>query len=162
MKHYYPAIFRPKGEPLKGYDIRVPDVAGCLTTGDDIGECMEMAQDALGVMFEGVAEKDYPAPAQAVDIDLSEYPAGSFVSYVCFDKEAYDERVKQNERAAILNAENPIRELLNRRRMKIKELADMLEMPYRTLQDNALGKSKMPRWVLKLVVDKVLNTSSNA
>ena len=90
------------------------------------------------------------------------YPAGSFVSCVCFDKEAYDESVKQNERAAILNAENPIRELLNRRRMKIKELSDLLGASYRTIQDNAPGKSKMPRRVLKLVVDKVLNTSSNA
>lgn len=158
MKHYYAAIFRPKEEPLEGYDLNIPDVEGCLTTGDDVAECMAMAQDALGVMLEGVAEEDYPAPAKLADIDISEYPAGSFVSYVCFDKEAYDESVKQNERAAILNAQNPVRELLDRRHLKIKELSDMLEIPYRTLQDNALGRSQMPRWALKLLVDKVLNS----
>ena len=145
-----------EGEGLPGYTLRFPDMKGCFTMGDDIAECMAMAQDAIGLMLEDVAEADYPAPSKLTDIDISAYPQGSFVSYVCFDKEAYDESVKLSEREAILNADNPIRELLNRRHMKIKQLADLLDMPYRTAQDNALGKSKMPRWALKLVLDKVL------
>lgn len=155
MKHYYPAIFRLKGEGLPGYTLRLPDIPGCLTMGDDIAECMEMAQDAIGVMLEGVAESDYPKPSKPNDLDLSEYPQDSFVSYVCFDKELYDAAL--GEREAILRAENPIRELLNRRNMKIKQLSDLLSCPYRTCQDWSLGKSRPADWVLNLILDKVLD-----
>lgn len=153
MKHYYPAVFAPGVECL---EVIIPFV-GCFTQGNDIAECMAMAQDALGVMFEGVEEKDYPVPRPIADIDLSDYPAGSFVSYVCFDKEAYDESVKLSEREAILKADNPIRELLNRRHMKIKELSDLLQAPYRTVQDWSLKNSQPPAWALNLILDKVLN-----
>ena len=90
MKYYYPAIFSPKGSGLEGYTLEFPDIPGCLTMGDDISECMWMAQDAIGLTLDDVDEKDYPVPSQIVDIDLSDYPEGSFVSYVCFDKEKYD------------------------------------------------------------------------
>lgn len=153
MKHYYPAVFMPG---VECYEVIMPHIS-CFTQGTDIAECMAMAQDAIGVMFKDVAEADYPAPCKLTDIDISAYPAGSFVTYVCFDKEAYEESVKLNEREAILNADNPIRELLDRRHMKIKQLADLLQASYRTVQDWSLGKSKPPAWCLKLIVDKVLD-----
>lgn len=153
MKHYYPAVFMPG---VECYEVIMPHI-NCFTQGTDIAECMAMAQDAIGVMFKDVAEADYPAPSKLTDIDISAYPAGSFVTYVCFDKEAYEESVKLNEREAILNADNPIRELLDRRHMKIKQLADLLQASYRTVQDWSLGKSKPPAWCLKLIVDKVLD-----
>lgn len=90
MKYYYPAIFCPAGEDIGGYELEFPDIPGCFTCGDDIPECMWMAQDALGLMLEDYEDKGYPAPSNVTDIDLSDYPAGSFVSYVCFDKEKYD------------------------------------------------------------------------
>ena len=92
MKYYYPAIFSPKGSGLKGYTLRFPDMQGCFTMGDDINECMWMAQDAIGLMLDDVEEKDYPEPSQIIDIDLKNFdcPEGSFVSYVCFDKGEYD------------------------------------------------------------------------
>lgn len=150
MKYYYPAIFRPKSHIPEGYDLNVVDIEGCLTHGDDIAECMEMAQDAIAVMLEDVSEKDYPVPSDIKDVDISAYPAGSFVSYVCFDSSL-------STRAAILNADNPIKELLTRRNLKPKQFSEMLNCPYRTCQDWALGKSKPPRWVLNLILDKVLD-----
>lgn len=90
MKYYYPAIFSPKGSGLKGYTLKFPDIPGCFTMGDDIPECMWMAQDALGLMLEDYEDKGYPTPSNVLDIDLSDCPKGSFVSYVCFDKEKYD------------------------------------------------------------------------
>ena len=97
MKYYYPAIFSPKGSGLEGYTLEFPDIPGCFTMGDDIDECMWMAQDAIGLMLDDVAEKDYPKPSHILDIDLSKYdrPEGSFVSFVCFDKEKYDADNKQ-------------------------------------------------------------------
>ena len=153
MKHYYPAVFAPG---VDCYEVIIPFV-GCFTQGNDIAECMEMAQDALGVMLEGVAEKDYPEPRKITDIDLSTYPEGSFVSFVCFDKELYDQTLKLNERKAIEQANNPIRELLNRRHMKIKDLSDLLQCPYRTAQEWSSGNAKPPAWALKLILDKVLD-----
>lgn len=147
MKYYYPAIFRPKAHNPEGYDLRVVDVDGCLTHGDSIPECMEMAQDAIAVMLEDVPAKDYPVPSKLLDVDISNYPTGSFVAYVCFDENV-------SARNAILNADNPIKELLNRRGLKIKQLSDSLDCPYRTVQDWAAGKSNPPRWVLNLIVDK--------
>ena len=88
MKHYYPAVFEPAEEG--GYCLTVPDVAGCVTQGDDLDEAMYMAHDAIGTMLEDVAEADYPAASAVNDIDLSGYEAGAFVSLVCFDKEKWD------------------------------------------------------------------------
>ena len=92
MKYYYPAIFCPAGEDIGGYELEFPDIPGCFTCGDDINECMWMAQDAIGLMLDDVEEKDYPEPSHILDIDLKNYdcPKGSFLSYVCFDKEKYD------------------------------------------------------------------------
>lgn len=153
MKYYYPAIFRPKPHNSDGYDVKVVDIGGCLTHGDDVAECMWMAQDAIGIMLEGVAEADYPVPSKIPDVSC---PAGSFVSFVCFDKTLYDETSKARVRRAVLSADNPIKELLERRRLKIKELADALGAPYRTVQDWSAGVSKPPAWVLNLILDRVL------
>ena len=90
MKYYYPAIFEPKGDGLKGYTLEFPDIPGCFTMGDDMDQCLWMAQHAIGIMLDDVEEKNYPAPSEVGDIDLSDSPAGSFVSLVCFDKEEYD------------------------------------------------------------------------
>ena len=147
MKIYYPAVFMPG---VECYELEFPDIKGCFTQGDDVAECMTMAQKAIEFMLEDVAERDYPVPSDIKDIDISAYPAGSFVSYVCFDSSL-------STRAAILNADNPIKELLTRRNLKPKQFSEMLACPYRTCQDWALGKSKPPRWVLNLILDKVLD-----
>ena len=88
MKYYYPAVFEPVEEG--GYVLEVPDVRGCVTQGDDINEAMFMAHDAIGTMLDDVDEKDYPKPSLITDISLSGYEPGSFVSYVCFDKDLWD------------------------------------------------------------------------
>ena len=90
MKYYYPAVFCPSGEGITGYELFFPDFPSCFSCGNDIAECMWMAQDALGLMLEDY--EVYPEPSNILDIDLSNYdcPEGSFVSYVCFDKEKYD------------------------------------------------------------------------
>ncbi len=144
MKYYYPAIFAPKGEGLEGYTLRFPDIPGCFTMGDDIDECLWMAQRAIGLMLDDVDEKNYPAPSEIGDIDLSEYPEGSFVSIVCFDKEKYDADTK-----------NPIKAASEYTGLNIKELSDILHAPYRTVQKWISGKTRPKPWVERLVVEKI-------
>lgn len=144
MKHYYPVIFCPSGEGIKGYEIIVPDIPGCFTCGDDMDECHWMAQDAIGLMLEDVDEKDYPAPSEVGDIDLSDCPAGSFVSLVCFDKEKYDADIK-----------NPIKAASERAGLNIKQTAELLGAPYRTVQNWINGTRTQPSWLVRLVVKEI-------
>ena len=47
MKLIYPAIFTPYDEDgEKGYVVVFPDLPGCSTGGDSLGEALEMAEDA--------------------------------------------------------------------------------------------------------------------
>ena len=80
MKIYYPAVFMPG---VGCYELEFPDIKGCFTQGDTINECMEMAQKAISFMLEGA--QNFPVPRKITDVDLSDYPKGSFVSYVCFE-----------------------------------------------------------------------------
>ena len=146
MKHYYPAIFSPKGSGLEGYELEFPDVPGCFTMGDDIDECHWMAQDALGLMLDGIDEKDYPVPSNVNDVDLSDSPEGSFVSLVCFDKEKYDAAVK-----------NPIKAAGRRVGLNAKQTAKLLGAPYRTVKSWFKGTRQPPPWIERLVVEKIQN-----
>ena len=56
---------------------------------DDLDECMCTAHEAVDCMLESCDEKDYPAPSNVTDIDISDYPEGSFVNIVEFDTEKY-------------------------------------------------------------------------
>ncbi len=143
MKHYYPAIF----EPTEGvYVITVPDVKGCITqgNGDDMSDCMYMAQDAIGTMLDELDEKDYPKPSKLEDIDISDCLPHSFVQYVTFDREAWYREV------------NPIKAAREAAGLTIKALADLLEAPYKTVQNWDNGSRKAPKWLQKLVVEKIV------
>lgn len=53
---FYPAVFHREDA---GFSVTVPDIDGCFTQGDTMDEAIEMAQDAIGLLLEGVSE--YPA-----------------------------------------------------------------------------------------------------
>ena len=147
MKYYYPAIFSPKGSGLEGYTLEFPDIPGCFTCGDDMDECHWMAQDAIGLMLEDVDEKDYPAPSEVSDIDLSDCPAGSFVSFVCFDKEKYDADCK-----------NPIKAASEHVGFDAKQLSEFLGAPYRTVKSWLNGTRQPAPWIERLIVEKIQNS----
>ena len=147
MKHYYPAIFRPKSNNPEGFDLIVPDIPGCFTHGDNMAECMWMAHEAVGCMLEDVEEKDYPKPSAIADVDITAYPAGSFVSLVCFDKEKYD-----------ADSKNPIESASSRVGLNIKQTAKLLGAPYRTVQNWFNGSHRPAPWVERLVVEKIYNS----
>ena len=85
-KYFYPVIFQPEDE---GFSAFVPDMPGCMTQGDTMEETLDMLQDAMGLMLEDVAEKDYPQPSKPQSIKVN---GGQFVMMAAFDKLAYDRK----------------------------------------------------------------------
>ena len=61
MKYVYPAVFH--AEPEGGYTIFFPDIEGCLSQGETIQECCEMAEDALTLMRWDMEENHISAPS---------------------------------------------------------------------------------------------------
>ena len=88
-KLVYPAIFTP--DENGGYTVEVPDLPGCVTEGDDLGESIAMAEDAASGWILGELEEgnDFPAPSSLVDIVVTE---GSFTSLISLDIDAYSEK----------------------------------------------------------------------
>ena len=92
MKYAYPAIFTPVQEG--GYDVRIPDLPGCGTCGDDMADAIFMAEDAASMWLcdaENNAES-IPVPSPS----LSACPP-QVVSYIMADTDEY--RRKNDNRA---------------------------------------------------------------
>ena len=56
---------------------------------------------------------------------------------------------------AVSNESNELNDARIKAGLSIKALAEFLNAPYSTIQDSCSGKHKMPRWVEKLVVEKL-------
>lgn len=93
MKYVYPAIFTPlsSGE----YDVRVPDLPGCITCGNDLADAIEMAQDAVAMWLCDAEDnnEDIPHPSEKIDIDPPK-----FVSLVIADTLEYR---RENDNKAV-------------------------------------------------------------
>ena len=63
MRYVYPCVLTP--EEGGGFFVRFPDVPGALTCGDDRGEALLMAEDALAVALAGYVQqqRDIPLPS---------------------------------------------------------------------------------------------------
>lgn len=84
MVQVYPAIIH---EEEGGYWIEFPDLRGCQTQGDTMGELMEMAQEALGLYLASLEENGQaiPAPSNISDISAKEGPT----TYISTDMNKY-------------------------------------------------------------------------
>ena len=60
MRYAYPCILTPEVEG--GFFVQFPDVPGALTCGDDQAEALEMAEDALIVIFCAYVDNDEDLP----------------------------------------------------------------------------------------------------
>lgn len=138
MKYYYPVIFFPDGD---SFGVVVPDLDGCFSRGDDLTQAMYWAQPAIGTWLDGVDEKDYPCPSNPGEIDTSDYPC-AIVNVIEFDPEKWQASL------------NPIRRAQIAAGLSIKELADLLGAPYRTIQDWVYGTHKPPAWLTRLIVER--------
>lgn len=142
MKIYYPVIFFPDetASGAKTFGAVVPDLQGCLTQGDDLTDAMFWVVDAIGTWLDGLDEKDYPAPSKVSDIDLSDYPDDSIVNVIEFDSEKYFHTIRYEARKAGLN---------------IKQTADILGAPYRTVQNWFNGTRQPAPWLERLIVKEI-------
>ena len=143
-KYYYPVIFFPDetASGKKSFGAVVPDLQGCLTQGEDLSDAMFWVVDAMGTWLDGLDEKDYPAPSNVADVNLSDYPEGSIVNIIEFDTEKYFHTVRYVAKKAGFN---------------IKQTAELLGAPYRTVQNWFNGTSRPLPWVERLVVEKIQN-----
>ena len=93
MKYAYGAIFTPLEEG--GYDVKVPDLPGCRTCGDDLADAIFMAaEDAVAMWLWDAENKAEPIPAAR---PLPSVSAPQFANYVLADTDEY--RRKNDNRA---------------------------------------------------------------
>lgn len=93
MKYVFPAIFT---EEEAGFAIRFPDVDGCFTCSETLGEGIEMAEDALALMLYEYEKEGRAIPA-ASSLKAIETEANEFVTYITCDTLKY--RKMHNNRA---------------------------------------------------------------
>ena len=85
-KIFYPALFHQEDDG--GYSVRVPDIQGCNTQGDNLQEATEMAFDAIGICIADMLEDGKVIPKASA---LSEICANAdeFIVMVEFDFDKY-------------------------------------------------------------------------
>lgn len=79
-KYIYPAIFTP--EENGGYSVSFPDIDGCYTCGDDLGQSLSMANDALSLMlvhFED-EKRDIPTPSNISELSMEDKEFATLIS----------------------------------------------------------------------------------
>lgn len=103
MKYFYTAIFAPNENGTKYY-CRVPDLPGCITTGNSIDDAIEMITDAASGWLV-VAEdegNEIPAPTPQHKLDI---PENAICSIIRIDTLAY--RAATDTRAVRKNVSLP-------------------------------------------------------
>jgi predicted RNase H-like HicB family nuclease len=85
-KYVYPAIFTQENDG--GYSILFPDLESCYTSGDNMADALDMAEDVLCLTLYDMEKdnKQIPAPSNIKDIITSE---ADVVSLVVCDTEFY-------------------------------------------------------------------------
>ena len=87
-KYVYPAVFAKDED---GYSVRFPDVDGCFTSGKDLQEALEMAEDALCLMLYDREESGETIPAASAVTEVRTEP-GEVVSLIGCDTLEYRKR----------------------------------------------------------------------
>ena len=87
MKYIYTAIFIPNEDGTKFY-CRVPDLPGCITTGNSIEDAIEMITDAASGWLVVAEDEGNSIPATTPQYDL-DIPDNAICSIICIDTLAY-------------------------------------------------------------------------
>ncbi len=95
MEYIYTAVFTPI-ENGKGFYARIPDLPGCVTTGKDIPEAIDMITDAASLWLVVAEDKDMliSAPPPQNDLDLG---PDDICTLIRIDTLAYREIINTNE-----------------------------------------------------------------
>jgi predicted RNase H-like HicB family nuclease len=93
MKYVYQAIFTPL--PTGEYDVRVPDLPGCITCGTDLADAIEMAEDAIAMWLCDAEDNLEVIPLASNNLTV-EQP--KFINLVVADTDHYR---KENDSRAV-------------------------------------------------------------
>ncbi len=85
-RHVYPAIFSKEDDG--GYSVMFPDIESCYTSGDDMADAINMAEDVLCLMLYDM-EKDGKTIPTPSDIKVIQTDQKSVVSLVGCDTDFY-------------------------------------------------------------------------
>ena len=93
MKYVYSAVFTPLSSG--GYDIRVPDLPGCITCGRDLANAIEMVEDAAAMWLCDAEDnqENIPAPSEKLKAEQPQ-----FVSLIMADTDKYR---RENDNRAV-------------------------------------------------------------
>ena len=139
----FPIIFTP--DVSGGYVVQGYDVPNCITEGDTLEEAEFMAKDALNALLYLEEEDKIPQATPAEQIPLEE---GQIIRMIRLDTEAYAKEMEKYDA-------NPIKYAREQKGWNIKQLADFLGAPYRTMQDWNSGHHFPPRWIQEIIVEKI-------
>ncbi len=103
MQAIYAAVLAPI-EDSGGYVIRVPDVSGCVTTGRDIMDAANNAQDALNACLCTLEDNNVPVPQPSAP-ERIEHDDHSVIALISVDTIKY--REETDSRAVRQNVSMP-------------------------------------------------------
>lgn len=103
MKYIYTATFVPNEDRTKFY-CRVPDLPGCVTTGDNIEDAIQMITDAASGWLVVAEDEGNEIPAATPQHHL-DIPEDAICSIICIDTIAY--RAATDTRAVRKNVSLP-------------------------------------------------------
>lgn len=103
MKYIYTATFVPNEDGTKFY-CRVPDLPGCITTGDNIDDAIEMITDAASGWLVVAEDEGNEIPAATPQHEL-DIPQNAICSIIRIDTFAY--RAATDTRAVRKNVSLP-------------------------------------------------------
>lgn len=86
MKAIYPAIFEKLSSG--GFGVRFPDLPGCVTTGNDLADALNMGEDAANLWVCGNEDMGQPIPAPSSPEDIPLEP-GFFCTLIQVDSDQY-------------------------------------------------------------------------
>ena len=103
MKYTYTAIITPTEDGTEYY-CKVPDLPGCITTGSDINECIDLISDAMALWLVSAEDHGDPIP-NATKQSKIEHSEESILSIIQADTIAY--RALTDTRAVRKNVSLP-------------------------------------------------------
>lgn len=103
MKYSYTAVITPTEDGTEFY-CRVPDLPGCITTGSDVDDCIDLISDAMALWLVSAEDHGDPIPPASKQSDIERDP-DSVLSIIQADTLAY--RALTDTRAVRKNVSLP-------------------------------------------------------
>ena len=89
MKYMYTAVI--SCDTTGKYIATVPDISGCITTGNDLSDAIQQITDALSACLLVYEDEDIPAPAPCSQEELS-HASGDYLTLIQVDTISYRAR----------------------------------------------------------------------